>query len=109
VVWGFKFFFAFRKQVYGRYQEFFEYEVENDEVVSDGNKEAPKLSQKEATGRFYFQCFKVLTNGDITKWEAVSLLPLYLCLNHLASHKEEIIKENDRIRKEQAQWRSTSR
>ena len=103
-----KFFFSLRKQIYSRYSEFFDYQDESESDVQEGEKDSPKMDSKEATGRFYFHTFQVLTGKDITKWYQVQKYPLYLCLNHLASHKEEIIKENERIRNEQAQWRSTS-
>lgn len=109
MAWCVHFFFAIRKQVYSRYGEFFEYQDDMEQDISEGEEDSPKMDSKEATGRFYFHGFKILTGGDITKWFDVGKMPLYLCLNHLASHKEEIIKENERIRKEQAQWRSTSR
>lgn len=105
----FKFFFAFRRQIYRKYQEFFDYEDKDGENVSEGEEDSPKVSAKEATARFYFWGFQVLTNKDITKWDKVSNMPLYLCLNHLASHKEEVLKENERIRKQELEWKNMSR
>ena len=66
------------------------------------------MAPKEATGRFYFECTQILMKEDITKFNEVVKLPLYLCLNSLARHKENIEKENERIRKEQEKWKSTS-
>jgi len=104
-----RFFFALRRQIYRKYKEFFDYEDDPSDNVSQGDEDAPQISPKEATGRFYFWGFQVLTTKDITKWNAVANMPLYLCLNHLASHKEEVLKENERIRKEEAQWKNMSR
>lgn len=53
----------------------------------------------ENTARFYFGLSYRLAKEDITKFEEIDNLSLYLCLNAASLVKDQIIKEQNELRK----------
>ena len=109
MVWSYEFFFAFRKHIYRKYQNFYEVEEQDIELPVDGDEDSTKISTTEAVARFYFGSLNLLAKDDVTKYQKVLRVPLYLCLNAMSAHKERVEKDNERLRKEELEWKSMSR
>lgn len=66
-------------------------------------EDTPKLDKKQAAVRFYFSLTYQLSNEDITKFEQIELLSVYLVLTTCAYKKEQYLKqkeESDKIKKQ---------
>lgn len=101
-----QFFFSNKRNVYERYAEFFEYENENKQIDSEGVGDTSKVSATENTIRFYFALTYNLAKEDITKFQQIDELSLYLCLNISALVKERYLKEKQELDKLKKQIKS---
>ena len=102
-------FFFNRINLHKKYGGFFEY-TEQDEREDDKDmEETPKISAKEATARFYFNLTYQLAKEDITKFEEVENMNLYLCLNVSSIMKERYLKEREQQRKMEQKYQSKRR
>jgi hypothetical protein len=98
-----KFFFANRTSVYKQYEEFFEYDTEDKQDGDEGVDDTPKMDKGQVTARFYFTLTYQLASEDITKFEQIENIPLYLALTTAAYKKERYLKqkeEADKLRKQ---------
>jgi hypothetical protein len=93
------FFFGNRKHIHQFYSGFFEIEdrdtTEDDEVLD----EDAEVVEKGATARFYFTLTYRLAKEDVTKFNEVENMNLYLCLNTASLMKEEAEKQREEMRK----------
>jgi hypothetical protein len=62
-------------------------------------EDTPQIPPSEATARFYFQLTYLLGNENLTQYERVNDLNMYLCLNTASLIKERRLKEQEEIRK----------
>lgn len=77
-----------------------------DQDSQDGessNEDTPQMAPSQATARFYYELTYKLANEDITKFEAIDNLNVYLCLNTASLIKDRIIQEKNEIKKLEAQ------
>lgn len=95
----FKFFFANIRAIHLKYKEFFGTEDEVEQEVREDDEVAPQIPETEATARFYFQLTYQLSGDDITKFQQIESLSVYLCLNTAALIKDRIIKEQEDLKK----------
>ena len=103
MAWSIKFFFANRTGIYKQYEEFFEYDPKDKQDGDDGVENTPQMDKTQASVRFYFTLTYQLAAEDITKFEQIENLPLYLCLTTAAYKKEQYLKqkeEADKLRKQ---------
>ena len=94
-----KFFFAHKQRIYHQYKEFYGYEDPDREVSETMEEDTPQIPPSEATARFYFQLTYLLGNENLTQYERVNDLNMYLCLNTASLIKERRLKEQEEIRK----------
>jgi len=77
--------------------------TEGQEVDNEGVDESPQVSKKENTTRFYFTLQYELSNQDITKFEQIETMNVYLVLSTASLLKDRRIKEQNEVRKLQSQ------
>lgn len=71
--------------------------------------EPSKIPAKEATARFYFNLTYQLAKEDITKFEEVQNMNLYMCLNVASLLKDRYERELDEQRKLEQKYQSQRR
>ena len=76
---------------------------------NEGMEDTPKISAKEATARFYFTLTYQLAKEDITKFEEVENMNLFICLNVASMLKDRYEKERDEQRKLEQKYQSQRR
>ena len=91
----FIFFFAGRTNVYKQYSEFFEYDEQNKQDTDTGVEDTPQMDKKQTAVRFYFTLTYQLCNEDITKFEQIEQMSVYLCLTTCAYKKEQYLKQKE--------------
>lgn len=72
------------------------------EPTEDGGENTPQKSPSENTARFYFDFTFRLANRDLTKFAELNKMNLYLCLNAASLIKDEIVAQQNEIRKIQS-------
>jgi hypothetical protein len=84
--------------------------MESDESTDrEGVDETSKIPAKEATARFYFNLTYQLAKEDITKFEEVESMNLYLCLNVASMLKDKYERELEQHRKLEQKIQSNKR
>ena len=81
----------------------------NESEDNEGMDDAPKISAKEATARFYFNLTYQLAKEDITKFEEVENMNLFICLNVASMLKDRYERERDEQRKMEQKYQSQRR
>lgn len=71
-----------------------------------GDEGAPQMAPSQATARFYYELTYKLANEDITKFETIDSLNVYLCLNTASLIKDRIIQEKNEIKKLEARQKT---
>jgi len=79
--------------------------VEDTELDKQSDDETPKLTASQETARFYFQLSYTLSGEDITKFQQIDKLSVYLCLNTASLMKDRIIKEKEELKKLERQYK----
>ncbi len=69
---------------------------EKDSTVEE---DTPIIPPSEATARYYFELTYQLCGEDITKFDRLNELNVYLCLNTASLIKDRIIKEKNELKK----------
>lgn len=98
-----QFFFSNRKVIHHRYKQFFEVEQTDRETDDTGVDETPQISPKESTSRFYFTLQYEISGQDVTKFEQIEQMSVYLILNISSLMKDRRIKEQNELRQLQSQ------
>lgn len=96
---GISFFFSSRQHIHRQYSGFFEFNEQDENVDDGGVEETPEIPTKEVVARFYFTLIYRLANKDITKFNEVENMNLYLCLSVASLMKDEAEKEREELKK----------
>jgi len=104
-----QFFFFNRVNVHKKYGGFFEYAEQDEREDNDEMEQTPKIPAKEATARFYFNLTYQLAKEDITKFEEVENMNLFICLNVASIMKEKYLKELEQHRKMEQKYQMNRR
>jgi hypothetical protein len=104
LVWGKRFFFSNRNNIYNQYKEFFDVDEQHQQEDSDGVGDTTKMGKKEAAFRYYFSITLNLAGDDITKINQIDELPLLLCLNTASIMKERMVKQREEMKKMEKQF-----
>lgn len=99
MVRGRSFFFGNRKNIHRQYESFFGVEDKNSDEDNEILDDDAEVVEKGSTARFYFTLTYRLAKEDITRFEEVENMNLYLCLNAASLMKEENEKQQEEIRK----------
>jgi uncharacterized radical SAM superfamily Fe-S cluster-containing enzyme len=67
--------------------------------------DTPKMDKTQTAARFYFALTFQLANEDLTKFEQIDDMSLYLCLNTAALLKERYEKELEQIKKMEKEFK----
>ena len=92
-----------------KYGGFFEYTEQDEREDNDEVEQTPKIPAKEATARFYFNLTYQLAKEDITKFEEVENMNLFICLNVASIMKEKYLKELEQHRKMEQKYQMNRR
>jgi len=109
LVGSFTVFFFNRRNIHKKYAGFFDIGEQDEREDSEGMDDAPKISAKETTARFYFNLTYQLAKEDITKFEEVLNSNLYICLNIASILKDRYERERDEQRKLEQKYQSQRR
>ena len=85
------FFLRFRESITSSYTEIYGEESNEREYATARSVFAKKWG--------WYQSVYALAKGDVSKFEEVTKLPLFQCLNYLSFEKEKIEIENQEIKK----------
>jgi len=99
LVWCCQFFFSNINNIHNQYKEFFEVDDGGQQESDDGVQDTPKMAKAQITNRFYFAITFQLAKEDITKFEQLDEVNVYLCLNAAALLKERRLKEEEEFKK----------
>lgn len=99
MVWCCKFFFSNINNIHKQYKEFFELDDESQRDGDEGVEDSPKMDKAQIINRFYFAVTFQLAQEDITKFEQMDQMSVYLCLNAASLFKERRIKEEEELKK----------
>ena len=102
-------FFFNRSNIHKKYGGFFGVGEPNESEDNEGMDDAPKISAKEATARFYFNLTYQLAKEDVTKIDEVINSNLYICLNVASIMKDRYERERDEQRKLEQKYQSQRR
>jgi hypothetical protein len=102
-------FFFNRRNIHKKYAGFFGTDEQDERDDSEGVDETPKIPAKEATARFYFNLTYQLAKEDLTKFEEVENMNLYMCLNVASILKDRYEKEREEQRKIEQKYQSQKR
>lgn len=102
-------FFFSRTNIHKKYGGFFGVGEQDESKDNEGMEETPKISAKEATARFYFNLTFQLAKEDITKFNQVLEMNLYICLNIASVLKDRYERERDEQRKLEQKYQSQRR
>jgi len=94
-----QFFFSNLRVIHFNYKEFFGTDPEDEQVDIEGVEDDAQISKKEMVSRFYFGLTYKLTGEDITKFEQIEQMSVYLCLNTASLIKDRIEQEKKQIEK----------
>lgn len=65
----------------------------------EGDEDTPKLADSEAAARFYFELSFQLAQEDITKFDGLNQMNMYLCLNAASLLKDRAIQQQNELKK----------
>lgn len=99
MVWCCQFFFSNINNIHNQYKEFFEVDDRSKSEDDDGVQDTPKMDKAQITNRFYFALTFQLVKEDITKFEQLDEVNVYLCLNAASLLKERRLKEEEELKK----------
>lgn len=93
-----QFFFSNRQVIHHRYKSFFGITDEKDDKDTEDMDETSTIRPKESTSRFYFELTLSLCQEDITKFEQIQRMNVYLILNTSSILKDRRIKEENELK-----------
>jgi hypothetical protein len=102
-------FFFNRSNIHKKYAGFFGVGEQDEQEDNEGVADDAKISQKEATARFYFNLTYQLAKEDITKFEQVENMNLYICLNVASIMKDKYERELEQHRKMEQKYQMNRR
>ena len=102
-------FFFNRRNIHKKYAGFFGVTEQDEREDSDSVEETPKIPPKEATARFYFNLTYQLAKEDITRFEEVENMNLYICLNVASIMKDKYERELEQHRKMEQKYQMNRR
>ena len=105
MVWFSQFFFAHITRVHKSYKQFFEHQDQDNKNDEADNEDSSYTPASQNTARFYFGLTYKLAKEDITKFEEIDNLSVYLCLNTASLIKDQVIKEQNEIKRLKAEAR----
>ena len=99
------FFFSNIHFIHKQYKEFFDIDEQVKSVDDEGMEDTPKMDKAQITNRFYFALTFQLAQEDITKFEQIDSMNVYLCLNAASIFKERRLKEEEEFKKLQSKMK----
>jgi hypothetical protein len=93
-----QFFFSHRKRIHFQYRKFYESEDETNQNDETSTEDTPQMAASESAARFYFQLTYSLAKEDLTKFDRINEMNIYLCLNTASMMKDRIIQQQNELK-----------
>lgn len=68
-------------------------------------EDSTPMAPSEATARYYFELTYQLTGEDITKFDRLNDMNVYLCLNTASLIKDRVIKQQNELKKIESEYK----